>query len=136
MIANLRRIAVLHDPEPVGLCLSGVALANALALLVLRPFGRSAAYEAMARVADEPAWAILLGGLAFGHLAAIVWDVRGKARVAAAIGNMLGLLIFTFAIIAPGPARWTSGVGIFAVLSGTAIWTAVRVGQRERDEPS
>ena len=128
---NLRRVLTMHDPEPVELVLSSVALANAVGLVVLRPFGRSAAYEVMAQVAPEMVWAAVLGALAMGHLSAVLGDVRGRSRQWAALGNASGLVFLTMAFAAPGVDRWTTGVPIFAVLSLAAIWCAVRIGQRE-----
>lgn len=125
------RILTMHDPEPVELVLSAVAVANAAGLAALRPFGLSSAYEAMARVAPEAFWAAVLGGLGAAHLGAVAADVRGRPRKAAALGNALGLMFLDAAFAAPGPGRWTTGVPIFAVLAGAAIWCAVRVGQRE-----
>lgn len=130
-MTHARRVLAMHDPEPVELVLAGVAVANAAGLVILRPFGLSAAYGAMARVAGEVPWAVLLGGLGLAHLVAVVRDVHGRRRAMAAAGNMLGLVFLTLAFAAPGPARWTTGVFIFAVLSAAAIWSAVRVGQKE-----
>lgn len=128
---NVRRVLTMHDPEPVELVLASVALANAVGLIALRPFGRSAAYEVMAQAAPEVVWGVVLGGLAAVHMATVLGDVRGTRRRVAALGNAAGLMFLTLAFAAPGVSRWTTGVPIFAVLSVSAGWAAVRVGQRE-----
>lgn len=130
---NLRRVLTVHDPEPVEIVLASVAVANALGLAILRPFGLSSAYEVMARAAGEPAWAALLGGLGLAHLVAVIGGARGRARVLAAFGNAAGIIFLTLAFAAPGLGRWTTGVPIFTVLSAGAVWATVRVGQREGD---
>ena len=127
-VINLRRVLTMHDPEPVELVLASVAVANAAGLWLLRPFGRLAVWGIMARAADETTWAVVLGSLGAVHLAAVVAETRGRRRVAAAAGNMLGLVFVTVAFVAAGPARWTTGTPVFAVLSVAAIWTTVRVG--------
>lgn len=130
-MTHARRVLTMHDPEPVELVLSCTALANAVGLVVLRPFGRSAAYEIMASVAPEIVWGAVLGGLATLHLLTVLVDAGGSVRKAGALGNAAGLMFVTMAFAAPGVARWTTGVPIFATLSVAAIWAAVRVGQRE-----